>query len=119
MRIAAFFEDHDLFLTTTLAEPPAKIGRFAPNNEDFADYRIGPNGLLPYSPFTAVFNATGQPAMSVPLFWNADDLPIGLHFAGRFGADETLIALAAELEKARPWFDRRAPIRLSQAPETA
>ncbi len=117
--IASFFEDFDLFLTTTLAEPPARIGRFAPNNEDFADYRIGPNGLLPYSPFTAVFNATGQPAMSVPLFWNADGLPIGLHVAGRFGADETLMALAAELEQARPWFDRRPPVRLDQGPGTA
>ena len=84
-KIAAFFDDYDLLLTPTLAEPPAKIGRFAPRTEDFVDYRLGPTGILPYSPFTAVFNATGQPAMSVPLFWNADGLPIGLHFAGRFG----------------------------------
>lgn len=110
--VAAFFQDHDMLLTPTLAEPPAKIGRFAPNNEDFVDYRLGPTGLLPYSPFTPVFNATGQPAMSVPLHWNANNLPIGLHIAGRFGADEALIALAAELEQASPWFDRRPPTRL-------
>ncbi|MGI9494376.1 MAG: amidase [Geminicoccaceae bacterium] len=109
--LAAFFENYDLLLTTTLAEPPAKIGRFAPDNEDFQDYRLGPTGLLPYSPFTAVFNATGQPAMSVPLYWNKDGLPIGIHVAGRFGDDETLMALAAELEHASPWFDRRPPIR--------
>lgn len=111
--IAAFFDKYDLLLTPTLAEPPAKIGRFAPDNEDFVDYRLGPNGILPYSPFTAVFNATGQPAMSVPLFWNADDLPVGLHVAGRFGEDETLMALAAELEQAQPWFDRRPTIRVT------
>ncbi len=110
-KIAAFFEDYDLLLTPTLAEPPAKVGRFAPDNEDFADYRLGPTGILPYSPFTAVFNATGQPAMSVPLSWTSDGLPVGLHFAGRFGEDELLMALAAELEQARPWFDRRPPIR--------
>lgn len=111
--IAAFFEDYDLLLTPTLAEPPARIGRFAPDNEDFVDYRLGPTGLLPYSPFTAVFNATGQPAMSVPLSWNAAGLPIGLHVAGRFGDDELLMALAAELEQAAPWFDRRPPIRVT------
>ncbi len=111
--VAGFFESYDLLLTPTLAEPPAKVGRFAPDNEDFADYRLGPKGILPYSPFTAVFNATGQPAMSVPLSWSAEGLPIGIHIAGRFGEDEPLIALAAELEQASPWFDRRPPIRVT------
>ncbi|MBW2612998.1 MAG: hypothetical protein JRE12_11685 [Deltaproteobacteria bacterium] len=54
-----------------------------------------------------ICNATGQPAMSVPLFWNSDGLPIGTHFAGRYGAEETLFSLAAQLEKARPWVDQR------------
>lgn len=117
--MAAFFQDYDLLLTPTLAEPPARIGRFAPDNEDFADYRLGPAGLLPYSPFTAVFNATGQPAMSVPLSWNGDGLPIGIHIAGRFGEDETLMALATELESAAPWFDRRPPIRGLASPGRA
>jgi amidase/6-aminohexanoate-cyclic-dimer hydrolase len=110
--LAAFFDDYDLLLTPTLAEPPAKIGRFAPDNEDFLDHRLGPDGILPYSPFTPAFNASGQPAMSVPLHWNADGLPIGIHIAARFGEDELLIALAAELEAAKPWFDRRPPVRL-------
>lgn len=107
--MAAFFEDHDMLVTPTLAEPPARIGRFAPDNEDFLDHRLGPAGILPYSPFCPAFNASGQPAMSVPLSWNAAGLPIGVHFAGRFGADETLIALAAELEAAAPWFNKRPP----------
>ena len=107
--MAAFFEGHDMLVTPTLAEPPARIGRFAPDNEDFLDHRLGPTGILPYSPFSPAFNASGQPAMSVPLSWNAAGLPIGVHFAGRFGADETLIALAAELEAAAPWFSKRPP----------
>jgi len=104
--LAPFFERYDMLLTPTLAEPPAKVGRFAPDNEDFLDHRLGPKGILPYSPYTPIFNASGQPAMSVPLHWTDDDLPVGLHIAARFGADETLIALAAELEAASPWFDR-------------
>ena len=108
--IAAFFGTYDLLITATLAEPPAKIGRFAPDDEDFLDHRLGPEGILPYSPFTPAFNASGQPAMSVPLHWNDTGLPIGVHIAGRFGADEALIALAAELEAAAPWFDRRPPL---------
>ncbi|MDH3661375.1 MAG: amidase [Alphaproteobacteria bacterium] len=108
--LARFFQDYDLLVTATLAEPPARIGRFAPDDEDFLDHRLGPSGVLPYSPFTPAFNASGQPAMSVPLHWNAAGLPIGVHIAGRFGADESLIALAAELEAAAPWFDRRPPI---------
>lgn len=107
--IAAFFETYDLLVTPTLAEPPARIGRFAPDNQDFLDHRLGPSGILPYSPFTPAFNASGQPAMSVPLHWNAAGLPIGVHIAGRFGADEVLITLAAELEAAAPWFGRRPP----------
>lgn len=106
---AAFFEGCDFLVTSTLAEPPARIGRFAPDDEDFLDHRLGPEGILPYSPFTPAFNASGQPAMSLPLHWNAAGLPIGVHIAGRFGADETLIALAAQLEAAAPWFGTMPP----------
>ena len=109
--MAAFFQKWDILLTSTLAEPPAKIGRFNHAREDYEAYRIGPNGCFAYSPFTAAFNATGQPAMSVPLHWTDGDLPVGLHFAGRFGADEDLMSLAGQLEQARPWFDRRPNMR--------
>ena len=63
-----------------------------------------------FVPFTYVSNATGQPAMSVPLFWNDAGLPIGTHFVGRFGDEATLFRLAGQLEAARPWAGRRPPI---------
>jgi amidase/6-aminohexanoate-cyclic-dimer hydrolase len=106
---AALFTDEmgvDLLLTATLAEPPAELGRFKPDNEDFIDYRLGPNGVLNYSPFTALANGTGQPAMSIPLYWNADGLPIGTHFMAAAGAEALLMQLAAQLEAADPWFDK-------------
>lgn len=105
-QMAAFFESYDMLLTPTMSEPPAKVGRFSHNRDDYVNYRIGPHGVFAYSPFTAAFNATGQPAVSVPLWWSPEGLPIGVHLAGRFGEDLTLMALAADLERARPWFDR-------------
>jgi len=105
--MAAFFDHFDVLLTPTLAEPPAKIGRFAHNREDYVDYRTGPDGIFAYSPFAAAFNASGQPAASVPLHYNTSGLPIGIHLATRFGEDELLMSLCAALEKARPWFTHR------------
>ncbi len=107
--MAAFFVDYDVLLTATLAEPPARIGRFAHSRESYLDYRLGPDGIFNYSPFTASFNATGQPAASVPLHWSGAGLPVGVHLAARFGEDETLMSLCADLERARPWFNRRPP----------
>ena len=99
----------DILLSATLAEPPARVGRFAHTTTDYLDYRIGPNGIFAYSPFCAIFNASGQPAASVPLAMSSGGLPIGLHLAAPFGNDEELIALCAELELAQPWMARRAP----------
>jgi amidase len=111
--MAAFFQPHDILLSATLAEPPALVGRFGHTTEDYVHYRTGPGMVFDYSPFCAVFNASGQPAASLPLHWNADGLPIGIHLAAPFGADEQLISLAAELEDAQPWMARRPPLRLS------
>ena len=58
------------------------------------------------SAFTSLYNVTGQPSMSVPLHWSTDDLPIGVMFTTKFGGEATLFRLAAQLEKASPWFDR-------------
>ncbi|WP_118135789.1 amidase [Oceanicella sp. SM1341] len=107
--MAQFFTTYDVLLTATLAEPPAEVGRFRHRSEDFAEYRNGPQGVFPYSPFTAAFNATGQPAASLPLHWSENGLPVGVHLAAPFGEDTLLMALCAEIEAARPWFHRRPP----------
>jgi amidase len=108
-QMAGFFDiGPDILLSATLAEPPARVGRFAHTTEDYVGYRIGPGGIFAYSPFCAVFNASGQPAASLPLGWSATGLPVGIHLAAAFGQDETLIALCAEVERAAPWTGKRA-----------
>lgn len=110
-QMAGFFDaGPDILLTATLAEPPARVGRFAHKTEDYVAYRSGPEGIYHYSPFCAAFNASGQPAASLPLGWSADGLPIGLQLAAPFGKDEELIALCAEVERAAPWTGKRAPM---------
>jgi amidase/6-aminohexanoate-cyclic-dimer hydrolase len=110
-QMAGFFDaGPDILLTATLAEPPARVGRFAHKTEDYVAYRSGPEGIYHYSPFCAAFNASGQPAASLPLGWSANGLPIGLQLAAPFGKDEELIALCAEVERAAPWTGKRAPM---------
>ncbi len=101
---SAFWEEYDIWLTPTLAEPPVPLGTFdaAPDNPMQGFYRA-----VDYVPFTPIANATGQPAMSVPLYWNKEGLPVGTHFVARFGDEGMLFRLAAQLEAARPWADRR------------
>ncbi|MGQ0564287.1 MAG: amidase [Gemmobacter sp.] len=109
-QMAAAFDGIDILLSATLAEPPARIGRFAHDTPDYVDFRIGPGRVFAYSPFCAVFNASGQPAASVPLGMTADGLPVGIHLAAPFGHDETLIALCAELEREASWAHRLPPL---------
>lgn len=109
-QMAAAFSDFDILLSATLAEPAAKVGRFAHDTTDYLAYRTGPEGIFAYSPFCAIFNASGQPAASLPLGQSSDGLPIGIHLAAPYGSDEELIALCAELELAQPWASRRPPL---------
>jgi len=121
--IARFFEKFDLLLTPTVATPPPEIGALLPKPADLAvlaTLRALPHAgairkvldtladrAFEFAAFTPVANATGQPAMSVPLYWNAAGLPIGVHFMGRYGEEATLFRVAAQLEAARPWGKRR------------
>ncbi len=97
----------DVILCATLAEPPALVGRFDHSREDYLDYRLDTDGIFAYSPFTAIFNASGQPAASLPLGWSDEGLPIGVHLACAFGRDEMLMSLCAQIETASPWFHKR------------
>lgn len=107
---AVFDGQFDILLNATLAEPAARIGRFSHKTTDYVDFRIGPSGVFAYSPFCAVFNASGQPAASLPLAMSKGGLPIGIHLAAPYGNDETLISLCAEIEQAQPWVARRASL---------
>ena len=102
--VARFFTSYDAFLTPTMSTPPLPIGTMVSTPED-------PWRSLELSGQTVryagvVANITGNPAMSVPLWWNDDGLPIGVHFLGRFGDEATLIRLASQLETCQPWADR-------------
>jgi len=105
--VALFFDDYDLWLTPTLGTPPPPLGTFAFHGGDPFELR---KRMATFSPFTYLGNVTGQPAMSVPLFWNEENLPVGTHFLARFGDEATLFRLAAQLEAARPWASRLPPI---------
>ena len=104
-KIATTMLDVDVLLSPTLARKPPVIGTL-----DAFDDRLSLDEVIhafhSYCPFTALCNATGQPAMSVPLFWTDDGLPLGSHFAGRFGEENLLFSLAAQLERAHPWTGR-------------
>lgn len=108
--VARFFVDHDVWLTPTLAEPPLPLGSFEATADDpLAGLRRSGG----FAAFTPIVNVTGQPAMSTPLFWNAQGLPVGTHWVGRFGDEATLFRLAAQLEAARPWAGRRPPVAVA------
>ena len=104
---AAFFAGYDVWLTPTIGMPPPEIGFMDAAKEDAERLNRKAYELVPVTP---LFNLTGQPAMSVPLYWNAAGLPIGTHFAARIGEEATLLRLATELEQARPWADRLPPL---------
>ena len=105
--------NYDILLTPTLTTLPIKLGSLAPTNLAKAGKTIQLMNKL--VAFTFVYNATGQPAMSVPLYWNADEIPIGIQFAARFGDEATLFRLAAQMEQERPWADRKPSIHCSKS----
>lgn len=106
-QVAQFHETYDVWLTSTLGAPPVRNGVLDMQETDLMK-AMAP--LLSYLPVTPLQNATGQPAISLPLAWSKGGLPIGMHFAGRFGDEATLLRLAGQLEKAQPWADKHPSI---------
>jgi amidase len=106
-KLAHWGRDFDLWLTPTLAEPPVPLGTFDPTPDNAW---VGWSRSGTFCPYTGIANVTGQPAMTVPLNWNDDGLPIGTQFIGRYGDEATLFRIAAQLEAARPWADKRPPV---------
>jgi amidase len=104
-RIVAFFDDYDLLLTPTLAQPPVPIGAL---EDDDPWVQFANAGR--FTPFTQVANITGLPAVSLPLSWSDEGLPIGVQLVGRPADEATLFRVSAQLEEARPWRDRRPPV---------
>ena len=97
---------YDAFLTPTLALPPQRNDWFNESGDPFEDHQRE----LQYTPYTACYNMSGQPAASLPLYWNGDDLPIGVMLATKPGFDGLLISLCAEIEAAAPWQAKWPPI---------
>jgi amidase len=96
---------YDAVLSPTLAAPPVPVGYF-----DEVDPAENFERQKRFTPYTALYNVSGQPAVNLPLHWNAEGLPIGVMLAGRMGEEATLISLSAQIEAARPWKDLHPPI---------
>jgi amidase len=114
--MARFHQTYDCWLTPTLATPPIRNGIVDVQEEDL-EKAYAP--IIDYSPFTAIHNASGQPAISLPLHWNAQGLPIGVMLSAAFGEEALLFRLAGQLEQAKPWQHRRPELFLQTAPAVA
>lgn len=97
----------DLLLTPTLPEPPPLLGQFAATEENPLDAMMRSATLVP---FVAPFNLTGQPGISLPLYWNEAGLPIGVQLVAAYGREDVLVRIASQLEQAQPWKDRVPPV---------
>ncbi|MBL8781862.1 MAG: amidase [Alphaproteobacteria bacterium] len=106
-QVAHFHETYDVWMATTMGAPPVRNGTFDFHEKDPVK-AFAP--IIDYLPVTPLQNATGQPAITLPLHWAQNGLPVGVHFAGRFGDETTLLRLAGQLEQAKPWANRHPPI---------
>lgn len=127
-RIAEFCDGFDLFLTPTLSVPPFPTGSLQPPAHERVMIKLlgalragnvlklmgaleqAAEKIFDVIPYEPLFNVSGQPAMSVPLYWNRENLPIGVHFVAHYGDEATLFRVASQLEEARPWRNRRPPV---------
>jgi amidase/6-aminohexanoate-cyclic-dimer hydrolase len=107
LALARFQQNYDVILSPTLAKPPVLLGLLGLSPKSIEQFT---KEITEFSPYTALYNVTGQPSMSVPLHWTPDGLPVGVMFSARFGDEATLFRLAAQLEKAKPWAGRKPTI---------
>ncbi len=126
--VGKFFENYDVLLTPGIAEPPVKsgslqlkgaqklllslLGRMNAGGliEMFGGIESAVEDMFDFTPYTHIFNITGQPAISLPLYWTNDGLPLGMQFAAKYADEATLLRLSGQLERARPWIDRLPPV---------
>lgn len=105
-RLAPWWERYDLLLTPTTAQPAPRLGYLVPTRENPLEAYAR---CAPYGCFTSAFNQSGQPAISLPMHQSADGLPVGAQLVAAYGREDLLLRIAAQLEQARPWKDRRPP----------
>jgi amidase len=103
-RMAGWWDDRDLLLTPTVGAPPPELGWFT------ADGAREGERVVSFMPYTAQFNMTGQPAISLPLHWTSAGLPVGVQLVAAYGREDVLIRIASQLEQAAPWSERHAPV---------
>ena len=105
--MAKFHQTYDVIINPTLGKPPVPLGLLSLSPKDMKTFT---KEITEFSPFTSIYNVTGQPSMSAPLHWTSDGLPVGVMFSTRFGDEATLFRLAAQFEDAKPWAGRRPKI---------
>jgi len=106
-RMADWWNDHDLLVTPTVGAPPPELGWFTAAGPAEEGARIAS-----FIPYTAQFNMTGQPAISLPLHWTPAGLPVGVQLVAPYGREDMLIQVASQLEQAAPWGERHPPVRV-------
>jgi amidase len=104
-RMGFWFTTHDVLLTPTLGAPPPELGWFTAEGPIVEGQRISS-----FIPYTAQFNMTGQPAISLPLHWTPEGLPVGVQLVAQYGREDVLVRVASQLEQAQPWADKKPPV---------
>jgi amidase len=104
-RMADWWTTHDLLVTPTVGAPPPELGWFTQEGPEREGARVAS-----FIPYTAQFNMTGQPAVSLPLHWTPSGLPVGVQLVAAYGREDILVRVASQLEQAAPWGDRHPPV---------
>jgi amidase len=104
-RMASWWAGHDLLLTPTLGGRPPELGWFTAEGPQGEGRRV-----VSFIPYTAQFNMTGQPAVSLPLHWTPEGLPVGVQLVAAYGREDLLVRVASQLEQAAPWADRHPEV---------